>query len=128
MKKIILGLILVLSVGALADDGPFENQEEMLEKRFEMTQNELTDGKIKLGEVDYEIDIYENNILVQLEIEPFSGDGNWSEFNKKTFDELMQNMADEIRNSIGNSTIPVNISVEIERRFKKDEMVYNKTF
>ena len=128
MKKIILTLMLVLSVGVFADDDRFEGQEKMLEKRFEMTQRELTDGKVKLGEIDYEIDIYENTILVELEIEPFSGDANWSKFDKDTFDKLMEEMSIEIRKSIGNPTIPINVSVEIEKRFGKDEIVYNKTF
>ena len=133
MKKLLLGLMLLLSVGAFADhhtDGPYEYQEEMLENNFEINKKVLTDGKVDLGDIDYDLDIYDDGVMVKLDIEPtFGKSDSWENFNKETFDKLMAEMVAEIRNELGKKDIPVTVSVELEKRMSdSEEVVYNKTF
>jgi hemerythrin superfamily protein len=128
MKKLLLGLTLLMSVTALAD-GPYEAQEEILERKFEMNHKVLTDGKEKLENVEYDLDIYENNVLVTLEVDTKIGKGDaWEKFDKAKFDQLMEELVKEIRTDLNKDNIPVNISVELDRNFSDEEMVYNKTF
>ncbi len=131
MKKLVLSLLLVLivSVGvAFAGSDRFEAQEKILESQLDMNQNVLTDGKVKIENIEYDVDIYENNVLVQLEMNVISGDGNWSKFDKPAFDKLMQNTVAKIRKNLNNQTIPVNVSVELDKKIGEDITVYNKTF
>lgn len=120
--------MLILSTGLFAGSNPFKGQEKFLENHLEMTKRNLTDGNIQLRYIDYDVDIYENNIFVQLEVNTFSRDSNWSKFDKKTFEKLMVEIVAEVRNSISNQTIPVNISLELDKKMGADEIVYNKTF
>ena len=131
MKKLLLSLMLVLSAGLFAEDhfeDRFEGQEKILENRLEVNKRTLTDGNVTFGPIEYDVDIYENNALVELEAETFSGDGNWSKFNKEIFDKLMLEIATEVKNTMNNQNINVNISLELDKKIGKDQMVYNKTF
>jgi hypothetical protein len=129
MKKLLLGLMLLLSVGVFAD-GQFEYQEEMLENNFDINKKVLTDGNIKLGNIEYDLDIFKDGVMMKLDIEPSFGKGDsWEKFNKETFDKLMEEIVAEIRTELDNKTIPVTVSVEIEKKMSdSDEVVYNKTF
>ncbi len=128
MKKLLLSLMLLLSVGVFAD-GPYEYQEDMLENNFNINKKVLTDGDVKLENIEYDLNIYNDGVMVKLEIESsFIKGDSWEKFNKESFDKLMEEIVSEIRNKLDKKDIPVTISVEIEKMFSKDEVVYHKTF
>lgn len=131
MKKILMGLFLILSVGVMADyDDRFEGQEEMIEQNLKFNKRNLIDEKnqVALKNIDYEVDIYNNNVIVNLEMETLSSLGDWKIFDKELFDKKMDGIAKEIKSTLKNQNIPINVSFEIDKEIGESELVYNKTF
>ena len=128
MKKILLGFMLILSINIFADYDPYEGQEDIIENNLKVNKKILSDGKVKLEKIDYDVDIYEDNIVISLEVESKSSKKNWNQFNKEIFDNLMDEIAQEVRIALDKKDIPINISLEVEGLFDDEELVYNKTF
>jgi len=128
LKKILLGFMLILSINIFADYDPYEGQEDIIENNLKVNKKILSDGKVKLEKIDYDVDIYEDNIVISLEVESKSSKKNWNQFNKEIFDNLMDEIAQEVRIALDKKDIPVNISLEVEDLFDDEELVYNKTF
>ena len=128
MKKILLGFMLILSINIFADYDPYEGQEDIIENNLKINKKILSDGKVRLEKIDYDVDIYEDNIVISLEVESKSSKKNWNQFNKEIFDNLMDEIAQEVRIALDKKDIPVNISLEVEGLFDDEELVYNKTF
>ena len=128
MKKILLGFMLILSINIFADYDPYEGQEDIIENNLKVNKKILSDGKVKLEKIDYDVDISEDNIVISLEVESKSSKKNWNQFNKEIFDNLMDEIAQEVRTTLDKKDIPINISLEVEGLFDDEELVYNKTF
>lgn len=128
MKKLLLGFMLILSIAVLADGDRFERQEKMLENSFEINRSTLTDGKIKLKDIDYDVEIYENYIMIKLEMETFFGDGNWSKFDKEIFESLVEELVAETRETMNDQTIDVDVTLEVDKIIGSDKSLYYKKF
>lgn len=128
MKKILITLFLLVSIGILASDGPFEMQENMIENNLQMNYSSLTDGKITLKNIDYDVDIYTNGSIVELEMDVMTGDGGWMKFNKKVFNQWMVEISKKIKKDVNNLNLPINIIFKIDKKIGEDIIVYSETF
>lgn len=93
MKKFITGLFLIISTIAIA-----KNDYDYVENKLELKYKVLTDSKqnnLKIDDV--EIDIFNGKIYAELEVESLVSDGGWNNFNKKDYERLAKEIADDIR-------------------------------
>lgn len=126
MKKV-LYLMLLLSVVALGSEN-FEVSEEVLETYFEIEYPFITDRKIKLKDIEYNLTISQSKALLELEIESTLGDGNWSKLDKQAFEEVVLRLVRSIRTELDNPDLDVTVFVKLDRDFKDDQILFNKSY
>lgn len=126
MKKV-LYLMLLLSVVALGSQN-FEASEEILETHFEIEYPFITDGKIKLKDIEYDLTISQNKALLELEIESTLGDGNWSKLDKQIFEEVVLRLVRSIRAEVANPDLDVTVFLKLDRDFEDEQILFNKSY
>lgn len=126
MKKI-LYLMLILSVISFGK-GKFDASEDILETQFEMNHSVISDGKIKIKGIEYDLKINTNRALLELEIESTFSDANWSKFNKDKFEFFILELVDSIRSEVENPKLKVTVFVKLDRSFSDDKILFNKTY
>lgn len=97
MKKFVIGLFLIISTLVVAKDS-YDYIEDKLELKYKV----LSDSKqnnLKIDDV--EIGVLRDKIYVELEVESLIGDGGWKNFNKKDYNRLAKEIADNVRNMLG---------------------------
>lgn len=129
MKKI-LAIIILFSTftGAFAGSKLYKGEAKILESQFTFNYGNPKIGDITLKDLDYDLKFYTNGALLEVEIETFSGDGGWSKLKKEDIDIFFYKLAREIRTTVNNPDLPVNIIVEVEREFGDDITVLNKLY
>lgn len=123
MKKLIIGLLLTLSVMAVAD-GRYDYVEDKLQLKYRT----LTDSKKNTLEIDdIDMGVFNNHIYVNMEIESFAGDGGWGNFDKASYDNIAKTIADEVRSML-NSNEEVEITLVLEKEIGKDMMLHTGNY
>lgn len=115
MKKLLVIGLLVLSALSFAGDKKLDYVEDKLQLKY----TELSDGKNTLNIDDIDVDTFNNKIYVNMEVETFSGDGGWSNFNKETYNKIATQIADDIR-AMTNTDKKIEISLVLDRKIGKD--------
>lgn len=115
MKKLLVMGLLVLSALSFAGDKKLDYVEDKLQLKY----TELSDGKNTLNIDDIDVDTFNNKIYVNMEVETFSGDGGWSNFNKETYNKIATQIADDIR-AMTNTDKKIEISLVLDRKIGKD--------
>ena len=123
MKKLIIGLLLTLSVMAVAD-GRYDYVEDKLQLKYRT----LTDSKKNTLEIDdIDMGVFNNHIYVNMEIESFAGDGGWGKFDKVSYDNIAKTIADEVRSML-NSNEEVEITLVLEKEIGRDMMLHTRNY
>ncbi|MGF6907293.1 hypothetical protein [Fusobacterium sp. PH5-44] len=118
MRKIVLIIGMMLYTLSFAEKNG-DVIEDRIENILKHRHRLLNDGMSKLKVKDYDIDIYQNYVNVEVEI------GNRSKnFN---FDRAFSVIKDEINKEM-NSKTNINIIVELDKVIGDDEIIYNKKF
>ncbi len=120
MKKLLMGLFLVTSIMAVADD-----KYDYVEDKLELKYSVLTDNRKNTLDVDgIDMGVFNGQPFVNIEIESFSGDGGWGKFDKGSYDKLAREIADDVREML-NTNEKVEITLVLEREIGKDMMLHN---
>lgn len=123
MKKILVGLFLVVSILSVADD-----KYDYVENKLELKYGVLKDGyKNTLNIDDFDVMVFNGNINVNMEIEAFSGDGGWEKFNKSSYDEIAKEIADDVRKML-NTTDKVEVTLVVDREVGKKELLSSEIY
>ncbi|MCI6032259.1 hypothetical protein [Fusobacterium varium] len=116
MKKQLIGLMLIISSFAFAGgDKTFD----LLEDQMELKHSYITDGTHKLKINDIDIGVVDGIPFVVIETDSLFTDRAWKEFNKKAYNDVAKDIADEIRAALDTKS-EVNISLILDREFGKD--------
>lgn len=119
MKKLVVGLLLVVSALSFAKDDKFDYLEDKLQLKYQ----ELVDSKKnKLSIDDIDVKSFDGRGYVTIEVETFSGDGGWSKFDKASYNKIAKEIADEVRQLLNNNE-KVEITLVLEREVGKDMML-----
>lgn len=119
MKKQLIGLMLVMSSFAFAGG---DNTFDLLEEKMELKHSYITDGTHKLKIDDIDIGVVNGTPFVVIETDSFFTDRAWKEFNKKAYNDVAKDIADEIRAAL-NTDAEVNISLILDKEFGKDKVL-----
>ena len=123
MKKLIMGLLLTLSIMAVADNGY-----DYVEDKLQLKYRTLMDNKknsLKIDDVD--MGVFNNNIYVNMEIESFAGDGGWEKFDKASYDNIAKAIADDVREML-NSNEKVEITLVLEKEIGRDMLLHSQKY
>lgn len=116
MKKQLIGLMLIMSSFAFAGgDKTFD----LLEEQMELKHSYITDGTHKLKIDDIDIGVVNGTPFVVIETDSLFTDRAWKEFDKKAYNDVAKDIADEIRAALDTKS-EVNISLILDREFGKD--------
>ncbi|WP_291255497.1 hypothetical protein [Fusobacterium sp.] len=118
MKKILIGLFLIISALGVADD-KYDYVEDKLELKYGIL-SDFQQNKLKLDDID--VGIFRDKIYVKLEVESLIGDGGWKEFNKKEYDRLATEIADNTREMLGVGD-PVEVTLVLDREIGEKEVL-----
>lgn len=116
MKKQLIGLMLIMSSFAFAGG---DKTLDLLEEKIELKHSYITDGKHKLKIEDIDIGVVNGTPFVVIETDSFFTDKAWKDFDKKAYNDVAKDIADEIRAALDTSS-EVNISLILDREFGKD--------
>jgi len=116
MKKQLIGLMLIMSSFAFANG---DKTLDLLEEKIELKHSYITDGTHKLKIEDIDIGVVNGIPFVVIETDSLFTDRAWKEFNKKAYNDVAKDIADEIRAALDTKS-EVNISLILDREFGKD--------
>ena len=116
MKKQLIGLVLIMSSFAFANG---DKTLDLLEEKIELKHSFITDGTHKLKIEDIDIGVVNGIPFVVIETDSLFTDRAWKEFNKKAYNDVAKDIADEIRAALDTKS-EVNISLILDREFGKD--------
>ncbi len=116
MKKQLIGLMLIMSSFAFANG---DKTLDLLEEKIELKHSFITDGTHKLKIEDIDIGVVNGIPFVVIETDSLFTDRAWKEFNKKAYNDVAKDIADEIRAALDTKS-EVNISLILDREFGKD--------
>lgn len=124
MKKVILGLTVLLSVAAMA-----KSKDDMIEKEMLTKFPSLTDGVTTMNVHKYDVDVHKKSSEVKME---FKGNdkelkAEYDKMNKAKVEEVASQMAQYVQTEAKN-TNPVKVKIEIDRDALPDEVLYENTF
>lgn len=123
MKKLLMGLFLVTTLIAVADD-----QYDYIEDKLELKYSILTDSKKNTLNIDgIDMGVFNGHAFVKMEIEAFSGDGGWEKFDKASYNKIAKEIADDVRAML-NSNNPVEVTLIVEREVGKDAMLHSANY
>lgn len=123
MKKLLMGLFLVTSLMAVADD-----RYDYVEDKLELKYGVLTDSKKNTLDIDdFEMGVFNGHPFVNMEIEAFSGDGGWEKFDKTSYDKIAKQIADDVRAML-NTNEPVEITLILDKEIGKDMMLHSANY
>ncbi len=118
MKKILIGLFLIISALGVAKDN-YDYVEDKLELKYGIL-SDSQQNKLKLDDID--VGIFKDKIYVKLEVESLMGDGGWKKFNKKEYDKLATEIADNTREMLGVG-YPVEVTLVLDREIGEKEVL-----
>lgn len=124
MKKVILGLTVLLSVAAMA-----KSKDDMIEKEMLTKFPSLTDGVTTMNVHKYDVDVHKKSSELKIE---FKGNdkelkAEYDKMNKAKVEEVASQMAQYVQTEAKN-TNPVKVKIEIDRDALPDEVLYENTF
>ena len=116
MKRQLIGLMLIMSSFAFAGG---DKTLDLLEEKIELKHSFITDGTHKLKIEDIDIGIVNGIPFVVIETDSLFTDRAWKDFDKKAYNDVAKDIADEIRAALDTKS-EVNISLILDREFGKD--------
>lgn len=122
MKKLITGVFFTLSLMAIAGDYDY------IEDRLELKYSTLKDSKNNILKIDdVEVGVFGNKIFVNMEIETFSGDGGWKNFDKSSYDKIAKEIAKEVRAFL-NIDEKVEVNLILDKEVGKDILLHTESY
>ena len=124
MKKVILGLTVLLSVAAMA-----KSKGDMIEKEMLTKFPSLTDGVTTINVHKYDVDVHKKSSEVKVEFKGKDKElkAEYDKMNKAKVEEAASQMAQYVQTEAKN-TNPVKVKIEIDRDALPDEVLYENTF
>lgn len=119
MKKQLIGLMLIMSSFAFAGG---DKTLDLLEEKIELKHSYITDGIHKLKIDDIDIGVVNGTPFVVIETDSLFTDKAWEEFNKKAYNDVAKDIADEIRAAL-DTKAEVNITLILDKEFGKDKVL-----
>ncbi|WP_373076784.1 hypothetical protein [Fusobacterium varium] len=116
MKRQLIGLMLIMSSFAFAGG---DKTLDLLEEKIELKHSFITDGIHKLKIEDIDIGVVNGIPFVVIETDSLFTDRAWKDFDKKAYNDVAKDIADEIRAALDTKS-EVNISLILDREFGKD--------
>ncbi|BBA50578.1 hypothetical protein FV113G1_09250 [Fusobacterium varium] len=116
MKRQLIGLMLIMSSFAFAGG---DKTLDLLEEKIELKHSFITDGTHKLKIEDIDIGVVNGIPFVVIETDSLFTDRVWKDFDKKAYNDVAKDIADEIRAALDTKS-EVNISLILDREFGKD--------
>ena len=116
MKRQLIGLMLIMSSFAFAGG---DKTLDLLEEKIELKHSFITDGTHKLKIDDIDIGVVNGTPFVVIETDSLFTDRVWKDFDKKAYNDVAKDIADEIRAALDTKS-EVNISLILDREFGKD--------
>ncbi|WP_308009490.1 hypothetical protein [uncultured Fusobacterium sp.] len=116
MKRQLIGLMLIMSSFAFAGG---DKTLDLLEEKIELKHSFITDGTHKLKIEDIDIGVVNGIPFVVIETDSLFTDRAWKDFDKKAYNDVAKDIADEIRAALDTKS-EVNISLILDREFGKD--------
>ncbi|MCR5183870.1 MAG: hypothetical protein K6B46_04125 [Opitutales bacterium] len=118
MKKIILASIAFVATSIALVAGQFDFLEDLIELKF---QN-ISDGNKNYTLDDVDVEIFNGQPYVKLEIEGFSGDAGWSDFDKEKYKAYATGLANFVREQLSSDT-KVRIALILDCTIGKDRLL-----
>ncbi|MGL5176217.1 MAG: hypothetical protein ACRC7F_07655 [Cetobacterium sp.] len=122
MKKIVLGLTILLSLTSLAN-----SKEDMIEMGLMSRFPILTDDTTTVNVHEFDVDLDHEKIEIKLELKGVGRKEEFEKIDKTKLEAIMSDMAKYAQNESGKN-LPVHIEVEVDRDMIPDETLYKKTF
>lgn len=92
---------------------------DLLEEKIELKHSYITDGTHKLKIDDIDIGVVNGTPFVVIETDSLFTDNAWKEFDKKAYNDVAKDIADEIRAAL-DTKAEVNITLILDKEFGKD--------
>ncbi|MGL4357338.1 hypothetical protein [Cetobacterium sp.] len=122
MKKIVLGLTLLLSLTSFAN-----SKEDMIEVGLMSRFPILTDDVTTVNVHEFDVDLDHEKIEIKLELKGVGRKEEFEKIDKSKLETLMADMAKYAQNESGKN-LPVHIEVEVDRDMIPDETLYKNIF
>ena len=119
MKRQLIGLMLIMSSFAFAGG---DKTLDLLEEKIELKHSFITDGTHKLKIEDIDIGVVNGIPFVVIETDSLFTDRAWKDFDKKAYNDVAKDIADEIRAALDTKS-EVNISLILDKEFGKDKVL-----
>ncbi|MGL4653926.1 MAG: hypothetical protein ACRCZH_07325 [Cetobacterium sp.] len=122
MKKIVLGLTLLLSLTSLAN-----SKEDMIEMGLMSRFPILTDDTTTINIYEFDVDLDHEKIEIKLELKGVGRKEEFEKIDKVKLEALMSDIAKYAQNESG-KTLPVHLEIEVDRDMIPDETLYKNIF
>lgn len=118
MKKILLGLTILLSIGLYAND-----IEDSVENNLLIKYPTLNSGLEKVNIHEYDVDIKKDKIKLKIELK---GKNVKKDYEKLSKDDVVREVEEIVKYIKGEakSNLPVKVKIEIDNEVLPDEVVY----
>lgn len=120
MRKILLGLTILLSIGLYAND-----IEDSVENNLLIKYPTLNSGLEKVNIHEYDVDIKKDKIKLKIELK---GKNVKKDYEKLSKDDVVREVEEIVKYIKGEakSNLPVKVKIEIDNEVLPDEVVYRK--
>lgn len=122
MKKLLLGLTLVVSLTAFAN-----SKEDRIEHDLMNKYPTITDGATAIKIHEYDVDIDHDKIKVKIELKGDQYKDEFLKVDKAKFEAIAAEMA-KYAQTESDKKLPVIVEVELDRDLLPDETLYKNTF
>lgn len=118
MRKILLGLTILLSIGLYAND-----IEDSVENNLLIKYPTLNSGLEKVNIHEYDVDIKKDKIKLKIELK---GKNVKKDYEKLSKDDVVREVEEIVKYIKGEakSNLPVKVKIEIDNEVLPDEVVY----
>ncbi|WP_448821793.1 hypothetical protein [Cetobacterium sp.] len=122
MKKLLLGLTVLLSLTAFAN-----SKEDMIETGLMNKFPTLTDGQTTINIHEYDVDLDHHKIKLKVELKGDATKNEYDKLDKAKLELLASEMAKYTQTESG-KTLPVYLEIELDKDMLPDEILYKNTF
>lgn len=122
LKNILMGLgmFMMATTVSFADYEPYEYVEDRLELKYP-TIKDTKGNTLKID--DIEIGTFNGKIYINMEVESVFGDGGWKKFDKTSYNQIMTNIANEVR-ELTETTDKIEIILVLDKEVGEDELLH----
>lgn len=116
-SKIVILLMLIISAFSFADE-----KFTLFEENMELDHKYITDGTHKLKITDIDIGITDGVPFVILKTESTFNERDWKKFDKKIYNQIAGEVADEVREYL-NTDVDVNVILILDKELGEDKVL-----